>query len=86
MGTSAVTFGDIVEVRSTPDPEALGVSALIGPVYGETIPCEAGVVVVGPSTGDYANRRSWSVRAEPRRSDNPALEIDNRDRIDFLEQ
>ena len=54
IGASEITFGDRVQIRSTPETEALGVSGLIGHVYGETTPSVTSVAVIGTATGDYA--------------------------------
>jgi len=52
--TPAITFGDNVRVRATPDTEARGVAGLVGQVYGETTPSVTGVSVIGHLTRDYA--------------------------------
>jgi hypothetical protein len=60
----AITFGDNVRVRSSPETEARGVAGLIGQVYGETTLSVTGVVVIGEVTRDHALNVHFEGRAE----------------------
>src|SRR6185436_9990147 len=62
--TPAITFGDNVRVRATPETEACGVAGLVGQVYGETTPSVTGVSVNGHLTRDYAVNVHFEGRKE----------------------
>ncbi len=59
---SPVSFGDNVQVRRTPETEALGLADLRGQVYGETTPSVTGVPVIGSASEDYAINVSFDDR------------------------
>jgi hypothetical protein len=61
---SAITFGDNVRIRSTPDTEAVGIAGLLGQVYGHTTPSVTGVDVIGPLVGDLAINVYFAERGE----------------------
>jgi hypothetical protein len=61
----AITFGDNVRVRRSPETEARGVAGLRGQVYGETTPSVTGVEVLGEVTQDRALNVHLEGRAEP---------------------
>jgi hypothetical protein len=58
------TFGDNVRVRPSPETEARGVAALLGQVYGETMPSVTGVAVIGEITRDHALNVHFEGRTE----------------------
>lgn len=49
-----VSYGDNVRILRTAETERLGIAELIGNVYGETIPSETNVEVIGKLESDYA--------------------------------
>ena len=50
----ALSFGDNVRVRVTPETEAAGVAGLAGSVFGVTTPSITGVQVIGRVESDVA--------------------------------
>jgi hypothetical protein len=49
-----VSFADRVRIKVSAETERLGLAGREGQVFGETIPSEMGVYVVGPQADDYA--------------------------------
>jgi len=49
-----VSFGDTVRVIDTPITQELGISGLVGSVFGETTPSQTGVEVFGELRSDAA--------------------------------
>ena len=49
-----VSFGDTVRVIDTPVTQELGISGLVGSVFGETTPSQTGVEVFGELQSDAA--------------------------------
>ena len=54
MSDQPIGFGDNVRVVQTPETEPLGLTGLVGSVYGHTTPSVTGVNVVGGCPDDFA--------------------------------
>lgn len=60
QNSSAISFGDHVRVRETPETVAIGIAGRSGEVLGETTPSVMGIEVIGKLENDFA----LSVRLE----------------------
>jgi len=50
----AISFGDNVQILSSPATDAAGIAGRAGTIYGETVPSVSGVSALGELAEDYA--------------------------------